>query len=302
MLASCDEKKQDANPAGPETDSPRRTRTERASREASGISAALRNDLTAAKKRLSLDERDKNLGELAWRALASDQEIAAEAILEISSGTEEKKALIEAYIQMLLDQGKSEEAAEWTASLGNDVDTQIALSKIGELSALANPEQDALQLTESNFKGEVDPQAEQVIRNWAATNPTQAVDWLRKMPEGEARANGLRILLGAWVSRDSSTAFSWISTQTNPQFRQEAMTGVVGFLDGQPAPIRNSLLEAADETVRHEIFQRIAELSPSVENHGESKPEEMPQPGIEFPPPPESDGQEDTPVEEWDAE
>lgn len=278
LLGSCDETKPGENPAVQESDSPRRTRAERASREASGICNALRNELTTAKKRLSLDERDKNLSELAWKALESNPEIAAEAILGVSSGTEEKRLLIEAYIHMLLDQGNVEEAVAWAASLGNDVDTQIALSKIAGHSALSNPEQDALQLSESNFKGEVDPHAEQVIRNWATKNPMQAVEWLRKMPQEEARANGLRILLGAWVSRDTSAAFSWISSQTNSQARQEVITGVAGFLVEQPAPIRDDLLRTADEGVRHEVLQQVEILSPAVGRNQEAESESPSEP------------------------
>ncbi|RYD83136.1 MAG: hypothetical protein EOP84_08360 [Verrucomicrobiaceae bacterium] len=197
------------------------------------------------------------------------------AIQEISSGSEEKKLLIEAYIQILLARERSEEAELWADSLGNDIDTQAGLSKIEDLLGYSNPEQDALALSELDLVGEVNPVAEQVIRNWSARNPSKAAEWLRTMPREEARANGFRVLIEGWLARDPSRAFSWASSQTDPQFRQEAMTGMVGFLNDQPAPIRDSLLEGADQTVRGEILQRIDEISPPFKNGDDPEAEDI---------------------------
>lgn len=290
LLVSCQDKKEDMSTAPSGNDSPRRSRSERGHR----VGVQMNNDelqknFKAARKLISAGERDKSLVATAWNALESSSEISGKVIEEISFGTEEKNLLIEAYIQMLLAEGKFEEAEAWAKSLGNEIDITTALSKIGEIRGHSDPEKDALALSESDFTGEMTPQAEEVVRNWAARDPNKAAEWLRKMPEEEARANGFRVLIGGWLAKDSPGVFSWASSQTDPQFRQEAMTGVVGFLNEQPAPIRNSLLEGADETVRSEILQRIDEVSPPVENRDDSKEGAVAPPEPETPTEPESE-------------
>lgn len=275
-LPSCEER-QDIESTSQDQAAPRRsTRNERQSFEGTGRREEFRNAIIAAKKRLLVEERDRDLLGMAWKALETDLDMAGEAILEISPGTAEKKILIEAYIQTLVEQGRFAEAETWASSLDSEMDRQAASSKITELSGLARPEEDALRFSESHFSGEADPAAVQVIQNWVVKDPNGAAEWLRKMPEGEARANGFRILLGAWVLRDTPTALSWISSQPNPQLRQEAMSGITRFLSEQPPSIRVSLLEGADEAIAHEILNRIAEMSPEEEIVIEPELEEIP--------------------------
>lgn len=271
LSVSCDEK-QETEPLEKEGESrSRSTRSERASRERLTPGEALRTDFAKAKSRLSEEERERDLVGVAWDALEKAPEITAQAILELKPGTPEKRSLIEAYLRQLLRDEKTDEAMAWADSLGNESDIQLALSKIKELSSRNHPEQDALQLTETQFMGEVDPAAAQVIQNWADKSPVQAADWVAKLPEGEARSKGFEVLLGAWVIKDASGAFAWISNQGTPKLREEGLAGIVDFLAGQPPPIQNSILDDADKNIRAEIQQTLDQMSPSKEQEDPEK-------------------------------
>jgi hypothetical protein len=263
MLVSCG-KKQDASVSG--SDAETAPRTMHAIRPPSGATGArdqLRTAFETAKLMGSGEERDKAISEIAWKALESAPDLAAAAILELPAGNEGKMALIDAYLRKLVAEEKSADAITWAESLGDERDIAYAREKISLLRAEAHPE----LLPASSFTAAgVDPVAEQALQNWSAKNPSDAAAWAARLPAGEARTAGFKIVLTQWLNNDASAALTWAGSQHNPQSRQEAMSAVIRVLNELPDPIRNILLEPADPSLRAEVEQGIAEIARQSEN------------------------------------
>lgn len=263
----------------------RSTRADRLSRDVPGTREKLRSAFEAAKAIAPGEERESALAEVAKKALESAPDLAAEIIVAMSAGGDEKKSLIAAYIQKLMEEGKTDEAVTWADSLGDEVDIGIARSVIAQSLVSTDPEKAADMLSASSFSTVgIDPTAEQVLESWIATNPTQAAAWVSRLPAGEARGAGLKSLISTWINMDSGNAFSWVATQRNTIIREEAVEAVVAALIGQPEPIRNIQLETADKDFQQEIGQRIAELTPAPEPEPEPETEAPQEPDSSNPP------------------
>jgi hypothetical protein len=279
MLVSCG-KKQDASVSG--SDAEKAPRTMHSVRPASGVSDSrdqLRNSFESAKLMGSGEERDKAISEIAWKALESAPDLAAEAILELPAGNEGKTALIDAYVRKLVAEEKSAEAMSWADSLGDEQEIATTREKITLLLAETHPE----RLPASSFTAAgADPAAVQALQNWSARKPAEAVAWATKLPAGEARTTGFKIVFSQWLNDDTSAAFSWVDSQHNPQFRQEVMGAIAAALSTDL--MRNSLLASANSSLRAEIEQGIAEIFRQNET---AEPE--PEPETESAPAPEAE-------------
>ncbi|PAW66611.1 MAG: hypothetical protein B9S30_08060 [Verrucomicrobiia bacterium Tous-C5FEB] len=113
-----------------------------------------------------------------------------------------------------------------------------------------------------------DPVALQVLQSWVADQPADAVAWATRLPAGEARTNGFKVVFSQWLDHDAASALQCVQTQHNRQFRQEAVRVIIGAFSEDSDPVRNSLrnsqrhslLEPADPALRAEIEQGIAEV------------------------------------------
>ena len=203
----------------------------------------LRAALESAKAMAPGPERDQAIAALAWKTLESNPELAALAIRELSAGTEEKTALIEAYVRKLITEERVDEATAWADALGDARDVATARGIIAMLLADAHPEQAAMLLPPSSFTAAgTDPAAEQVLNHWATTDPAAAVAWATRLPAGEARTTGLKMVFSRWIQGDSQAALDWTKSQNNPVLRKEALSAMIEAFTGQPEPIRSSLL------------------------------------------------------------
>lgn len=267
VLASC-EKKQDqpALDATSEPPSKRTTRADRPSRSVPTTRDKLRTAFEAAKAREPGVERNQALAELASNALEPAPDLAAEVIRELPAGIEEKQALIEAYIANLMTDEKTEEALAWADSLGDEQDIAFARSQVLLMLAEKNPQQAATLLPSSGFTAAgVDPAAEQVLQTWVAQKPAEAVAWASRLPVGDARTAGFKVIFNQWINTDSPAAFRWAASQTNPQLRRETIHAMVEAFNEIPDIIRSSLLEPADPSLRAEIENGIAEIARQAE-------------------------------------
>ncbi len=261
VLASC-EKKQDqpARDSAPEP-RPRTTRADLPSRSAPSTRDKLRTAFEAAKAIEPGAERDQALAELTSSALESAPDIAAEAIRELPAGTEQKQAGIEAYLATLMAAEKTDEALAWADSLGDERDIAFARGKVLFLLAEKNPQQAAALLPPSGFTAAgVDPMTEQVLQTWVLKSPSDAVAWATRLPAGEARTAGYKVVFSQWFDTDSKSALLWAASQTNSHVRREAISAIVGIFVDQPGLIRGNLLEPADPSFRAEIENGISEI------------------------------------------
>ena len=298
VLASC-EKKQD-QPALDSTLEPRSgrtTRSDRPSRNAPSTRDKLRTAFEAAKAREPGVERNQALAELASNALESAPDLAAEVIRELPAGTEEKQAWIEAYIATLMADEKTEEALAWADSLGDERDIAFARGKVLLMLAEKNPQQAATLLPPSGFTAAgVDPAAEQVLQTWVAQKPAEAVAWATRLPAGDARTAGFKVIFTQWIGSDSAAALTWAASQTNPQVRQETLHAMTEALLQQPDPVRAILLEPADPNLRTEIENGISEIVRQAQE-AEPQPQPEPQPETGQAPEPAPEPQSDSPPE-----
>jgi hypothetical protein len=298
VLASC-EKKQD-QPALDSTLEPRSgrtTRSDRPSRNAPSTRDKLRTAFEAAKAREPGVERNQALAELASNALESAPDLAAEVIRELPAGTEEKQAWIEAYIATLMADEKTEEALAWADSLGDERDIAFARGKVLLMLAEKNPQQAATLLPPSGFTAAgVDPAAEQVLQTWVAQKPAEAVAWATRLPAGDARTAGFKVIFTQWIGSDSAAALTWAASQTNPQVRQETLHAMTEAFLQQPDPVRAILLEPADPNLRTEIENGISEIVRQAQE-AEPQPQPEPQPETGQAPEPAPEPQSDSPPE-----
>jgi hypothetical protein len=69
--------------------------------------------------------------------------------------------------------------------------------------------------------------ASHVAANWAAIDAPSAADWVRNLPEGEARDWAARNLALHWARYDEAAARAWASGYGSGETR-EAVLGMIG--------------------------------------------------------------------------
>lgn len=284
VLVSCDGKQDRTRSDSSAESHPETTRAARP-RDVPSTRDKLHAAWESAKTREPRAERDQAIAALAWQALESAPDLAALAIRELSAGAAEKPALIEAYLQQLIAEEKTEEAIVWADSLGAAPDITAAREKIALLLAVAHPEKAATLLPASSFTAAgVDPAAAQVLGNWTISQPTAAAAWAARLPQGESRAAGLKMVFSRWIQADTQSALNWTKSQNQPHTRKEALQALVEAFSGQPDPIRDSLLEPADPALRAEIEQGIAEAARQSAPSEPSEPDPQPETELESAP------------------
>lgn len=282
-MASCDEQQRELPPESGVKPGKRTTQADRPSRDVLSSRDKLRAAFDAAKAREPGVDRDQAIAAVAEKSLESAPDMAAEIIRELSPGAAGKEALMEAYIQQLLEQEKSEEALAWADSLENAGDIASARGKVLIMLAQKYPEHATQLLPVSEFAaGTVKPVAAEVLQTWVLKSPADALAWTTRLPAGEARTGGYRIAFAQWFDTDTKSALTWVASQKNPSVRQEAVSAVIGLFVAQPDPIREAWLQPIDPNLRAEIEQGIAEAIRQSEV-------------VE--PPPEPDEQQETPIE-----
>ncbi|HSH14844.1 MAG TPA: hypothetical protein VLD18_02345, partial [Verrucomicrobiae bacterium] len=157
-----------------------------------GSPEQLRYDLIEAEKIELPVDREKAIAEVAWNALETDPELAAEAFLKLPHDSPERLRLIQ-YHGMRLAESDPEAAIAWADGLESEQETAAAKGVIALTLAETEPLRAANLISESGIAGrEFEVAVVQIIQRWAAKDPVEAVAWVASFPASPARQAGIR--------------------------------------------------------------------------------------------------------------
>lgn len=257
LLVSCDKRQEVDGAHAAEKQPPASTRAERPPRvEAQRPEEELRESLKAAVELETPAERDKAVAQVAWDALELDPELAREAFDKLSPGSPERIRLIQ-HFAMQLAERSPDEALEWAAALGNELETSAACGRIALVISATDPERAGHLLSESGLEGrEFDVAVVQVLQRWAAKSPPDAAAWVVLFPPGKAREAGLKTTVSQWARNDAAAAFSWMTGLTDQAVRKESAQAMAEALLEQPENVRKQWLGHAGPEIRKELEAR----------------------------------------------
>jgi hypothetical protein len=258
-LAACDGSSTRQARETEENPGPQVTKSGRTPREPTHASPAesLRQALVSADSLTEVAERDKALAKVAWDAIASDPELAHEALGKITPGSGEKIPLIQ-HLAMRLADGDVDAALEWASTLESEREAAAAHARIALVVADTDPARAAELLSEHGLANrEFEVAVVQVLRHWVRKNPSDAAAWVAMFPPSEFRKEGLRSVVSHWIQNHPQAVFSWLSDQSDEGIRKEAVDAIVpGFL-AQPAEIRETWLQYAGPQVRESFVHAL---------------------------------------------
>lgn len=249
-LVSCEKSKNQAAIAE-QSKQARVTKSERPERdELAPTPAKLREMMKRAVAIQSLQEREQALQEIVWNAIEIDPDLAQEAFLQMTPGSEEKNQLIQHFAMTLA--GENHEAAmQWAAGLKNDQEKALALNSIALVLSENDPAKAAQILSDSGVAGrDLDVAVVQVIQRWADISPTDAATWVQLFDSGEARQAGLKAIISTWIRVDPLGTMNWISSLQRPEIYQDATLGMAETIFGLPKSEQEEMLQIAAPEVR----------------------------------------------------
>ena len=249
-LVSCEKSKNQAA-VTEQSKQARVTKSERPERdELAATPAKLREMMKRAVAIQSLQEREQALQEIVWNAIEIDPDLAQEAFLQMTPGSEEKNQLIQHFAMTLA--GENHEAAmQWAAGLKNDQEKALALNSIALVLSENDPAKAAQILSDSGVAGrDLDVAVVQVIQRWADISPTDAATWVQLFDSGEARQAGLKAIISTWIRVDPLGTMNWISSLQRPEIYQDATLGMAETIFGLPKSEQEEMLQIAAPEVR----------------------------------------------------
>ena len=249
-LVSCEKSKNQAA-VTEQSKQARVTKSERPERdELAATPAKLREMMKRAVAIQSLQEREQALQEIVWNAIEIDPDLAQEAFLQMTPGSEEKNQLIQHFAMTLA--GENHEAAmQWASGLKNDQEKALALNSIALVLSENDPAKAAQILSDSGVAGrDLDVAVVQVIQRWADISPTDAATWVQLFDSGEARQAGLKAIISTWIRVDPLGTMNWISSLQRPEIYQDATLGMAETIFGLPKSEQEEMLQIAAPEVR----------------------------------------------------
>lgn len=249
-LVSCEKSKNQAA-VTEQSKQARVTKSERPERdELAATPAELREMMKRAVTIQSPQEREQALQEIVWNAIEIDPDLAQEAFLQMTPGSEEKNQLIQHFAMTLA--GENHEAAmQWAAGLKNDQEKALALNSIALVLSENDPVKAAQILSDSGVAGrDLDVAVVQVIQRWADISPTDAAVWVQLFDSGEARQAGLKAIISTWIRADPRGTMSWISSLQRPEIYQDATLGMAETIFDLPVSEQEEMLKIAAPEVR----------------------------------------------------
>lgn len=249
-LVSCEKSKNQAATTE-QSKQARVTKSERPERdELAATPAELREMMKRAVAIQSLQEREQALQEIVWNAIEIDPDLAQEAFLQMTPGSEEKNQLIQ-HFAMTLAGENHEVAMQWAAGLKNDQEKALALNSIALVLSENDPVKAAQILSDSGVAGrDLDVAVVQVIQRWADISPTDAATWVQLFDSGEARQAGLKAIISTWIRADPRGTMSWISSLQRPEIYQDATLGMAETIFDLPKSEQEEMLQIAAPEVR----------------------------------------------------
>jgi hypothetical protein len=230
--------------------------------------------LTAARSVQPEEQRIIAITHVAREALQLAPDVTSDAIRELPSGIQEKRSLISSYLEALLEVERLDEAIAWADALGDEWSITVGREKIAAMFAESSPQKALNFLNASSFKGTgVSPEATHIIQAWVETDPSEALAWATKLPAGEARGAGYKVIFSRWIFTETPQALTWAASQTNPRVKEEALAAVVAALNEQPDPVRSHLLDSVGSDLRIEIEERLSQLIQDQAAESESEVE-----------------------------
>ncbi|MBJ7424905.1 MAG: hypothetical protein JHD23_10480 [Akkermansiaceae bacterium] len=249
-LVSCEKSKNQAA-VTEQSKQARVTKSERPERdELAATPAELREMMKRAVTIQSPQEREQALQEIVWNAIEIDPDLAQEAFLQMTPGSEEKNQLIQHFAMTLA--GENHEAAmQWAAGLKNDQEEALALNSIALVLSENDPVKAAQILSDSGVAGrDLDVAVVQVIQRWADISPADAAAWVQLFDSGEARQAGLKAIISTWIRADPRGTMSWISSLQRPEIYQDATLGMAETIFDLPVSEQEEMLKIAAPEVR----------------------------------------------------
>ena len=249
-LVSCEKSKNQAA-VTEQSKQARVTKSERPERdELAATPAELREMMKRAVAIQSLQEREQALQEIVWNAIEIDPDLAQEAFLQMTPGSEEKNQLIQHFAMTLA--GENHEAAmQWASGLKNDQEKALALNSIALVLSENDPAKAAQILSDSGVAGrDLDVAVVQVIQRWADISPTDAATWVQLFDSGEARQAGLKAIISTWIRVDPLGTMNWISSLQRPEIYQDATFGMAETIFDLPKSEQEEMLKMAAPEVR----------------------------------------------------
>lgn len=249
-LVSCEKSKNQAA-VTEQSKQARVTKSERPERdELAATPAELREMMKRAVTIQSPQEREQALQEIVWNAIEIDPDLAQEAFLQMTPGSEEKNQLIQHFAMTLA--GENHEAAmQWASGLKNDQEKALALNSIALVLSENDPVKAAQILLDSGVAGrDLDVAVVQVIQRWADISPADAAAWVQLFDSGEARQAGLKAIISTWIRADPRGTMSWISSLQRPEIYQDATLGMAETIFDLPKSEQEEMLQIAAPEVR----------------------------------------------------
>lgn len=249
-LVSCEKSKNQAAIAE-QSKQARVTKSERPEREELAAKPAeLRERMKRAVAIQSLQEREQALQEIVWNAIEIDPDLAQEAFLQMTPGSEEKNQLIQ-HFAMTLAGENHETAMQWASGLKNDQEKALAFNSIALVVSENDPLKAAQILSDSGVAGrDLDVAVVQVIQRWADISPRDAAAWVQLFDSGEARQAGLKAIISTWIRADPRGTMSWISSLQRPEIYQDATLGMAETIFDLPKSEQEEMLQIAAPEVR----------------------------------------------------
>jgi len=249
-LVSCEKSKNQAA-VTEQSKQARVTKSERPEREELAAKPAEpREMMKRAVAIQSLQEREQALQEIVWNAIEIDPDLAQEAFLQMTPGSEEKNQLIQ-HFAMTLAGENHETAMQWASGLKNDQEKALAFNSIALVVSENDPLKAAQILSDSGVAGrDLDVAVVQVIQRWADISPRDAAEWVQLLDSGEARQAGLKAIISKWIRADPRGTMSWIISLQRPEIYQDATLGMAETIFGLPKSEQEEMLQIAAPEVR----------------------------------------------------
>lgn len=194
-------------------------------------------------------------------AIEPAPDLAEKILRDVPVDAGERVQAVERWIMHLLSEGLVNEAINWAESHYSEQDRRAARGAIAAKLMETEPEK-ALGLLEADDFSEqgADSTSGQVLQMWTAKDPSKAVVWASRLPDGNARKEGFRAVFSSWASSDGAEAMEWISYQTNPHVREDAIDGMAGAFRNHPDFLLEQVIGHSDTTLHHDLKLRIDEL------------------------------------------
>lgn len=177
---------------------------------------------------------------LAWaNSLTTEKSQALSSVVGEVAKTDPKKAagmlagltgddLGRAYSSVASQYGATNftEAQAWIKTLPADDQARALAAAIGGLSN-TDPEAASKQLAQLPEGDERDRAVSDIIQDWARVNPQAAADFLKTQESERAQRDGLRELMPAWVSQNSTAALAYANSLPEGNARDSALGSYV---------------------------------------------------------------------------